>query len=102
MIEAKRGFDEFNKVSATSKIVATDLGNAVSRVIVQFGRRMFNKALQEAKQFVLEFDNAMTTIQMITLKTDEEIAKRGDSLIQTSLDMKVSVSDVTSAAADLW
>lgn len=63
---------------------------------------MFQKAIQEAKRFVQEFDSAMTEIQMITGKTDAEIGQLGDGLIQTALDMKVSVADVTSAAANLY
>ena len=63
---------------------------------------MFQKAIQEAKRFVQEYDAAMTEIQMVTMKTDAEIASLGSSLIQTAIDMKVSVSDVTSAATDLY
>lgn len=59
-------------------------------------------AIQEAKRFVLEFDAAMTEIQMVTLKTDAALANLGDGLIQTAIDMKVSVSDVTSAATTLY
>ena len=39
---------------------------------------------------------------MVTMKTDEEISALGSSLIQTAIDMKVSVSDVTSAATELY
>ena len=99
---AQKGFKLFSSGATTGAMALQGLGDAAGRVIMQFGRQLFHKALQEAKQFVMEFDSAMTEIQMITLKTDDEIAKLGDQLIQTSMDMKVSVSDVTSAASDLY
>ena len=83
-------------------VTMNNVGESVGRVISQFGRQMFNKAMQEAKRFVQEYDAAMTEIQMITGKTDTEIATLGSGLIQTAIDMKVSVSDVTSAASDLY
>ena len=99
---AQKGFKLFSSGATTVTMALQGLGDAAGRVIMQFGRQLFHKALQEAKKFVVEFDSAMTEIQMITLKTDDEIAKLGDRLIQTSMDMKVSVSDVTSAASDLY
>lgn len=83
-------------------VAMNNVGKSVDRVISQFGRQMFQKAMQEAKRFVQEYDAAMTEIQMITGKTDAEIATLGSGLIQTAIDMKVSVSDVTSAASDLY
>ena len=82
--------------------VFANVGESVGRVISQFGRQMFQKAIQEAKRFVQEYDAAMTEIQMVTGKTDAEISSLGSSLIQTAIDMKVSVSDVTTAATDLY
>ena len=82
--------------------VFTEVGGRIGNVFSQFGRQMFQKAIQEAKRFVQEYDAAMTEIQMVTMKTDSEIASLGSSLIQTAIDMKVSVSDVTSAATDLY
>ena len=63
---------------------------------------MFQKAIQEAKRFVQEYDAAMTEIQMVTGKTDAEISALGSSLVQTAIDMKVGVSDVTTAATELY
>lgn len=85
---------------ATTAVV--NIGEAVTNVATQFGRQLFQKAIQEAKQFVQQYDAAMTEIQMITGKTSSEISTLGSSLIQTAIDMKVSVSDVTSAASDLY
>lgn len=86
------------KLLAVSQTVST----SISRVFSRFSYRFFMTIINEIKTFVKQFDAAMTTIQMITGKTDGEIDKLGKSLIQTALDMKVSVADVTSAAADLY
>lgn len=85
-----------------ARTAVLQIGEAVTNVAGRFARQLFHQAIQEAKRFVMEFDKAMTEIQMITTKTADEIASLGDSLIQTAINMKVSVSDVTSAAADLY
>ena len=45
---------------------------------------------------------AMNTIQMITLKTDDQIDKLGDSLIDKAKELKISVSEITQSAATLY
>lgn len=78
------------------------VGAATSRAISRFGSQMFRKAIQEAQRFVQEFDKSMTEIQMITMKTDEQIRQLGSHLIDTALGSGSSVSDVTSAASNLY
>lgn len=78
------------------------MGESVTRVIQQFGRQMFHQAANEVKRFVQQYNADMTTIQMITLKTDEEISNLGADLIDTAIDLKVSVSDVTTAASEIY
>lgn len=80
----------------------SEAGERINQVISQFGRQLFHQAIQEAKRFVVEYDAAMTEIQMITGKTDSEMGQLGSGLIQTAIDMKVGVADVTSAASDLY
>lgn len=75
---------------------------SVSRLASRLGRQMFQKALTEAKRFVKEFSATMTEIQMITLKTDEQISTLGSSLIDTAKNLKVSVSEVSKSAATLY
>lgn len=100
--EAQAAASKLEKTGSAMGFVFAEIGQRIGQVISQFGRQMFQQAIQEAKRFVIEFDTAMTEIQMITMKTDNEIASLGDGLIQTAIDMKVSVSDVTSAAANLY
>ena len=94
--------EAFKGAMGAVSTVLGNLGDAIGRVASQFGRQMFHNAMQEAKRFVQEFDASMTEIQMITGKTDPEMSQLGSDLIQTAIDMKVGVSDVTNAAADLY
>lgn len=85
-------------VLAASQTVSDSIGRLFSR----FGYRFFMSIINEIKRFVKEFDAAMTEIQMVTLKTDGEISKLGDNLIETAINMKVSISEVTSSATALY
>lgn len=100
--EAQAAAKQLEQAGSAVGFVLVDVGQRVGQVIARFGQQLFHQALEEAKKFVVEFDAAMTEIQMVTMKTDEEISELGNSLIQTAVDMKVSVSDVTSAATELY
>lgn len=102
LAECQREMDKLSGSSGKLNAGLTVVGQSVSNVIQQFGRRMFNQAAQEAVQFVQTYDNAMTEIQMVTLKTDEEIASLGDSFIDKAVDLKAGVSEVTTAATALY
>lgn len=77
-------------------------GQSVDRVVQRLGRRLFMKVLQETKRFVQEFNSQMTTIQMITLKTDQQMATLGDGLIAKAQELKVSISEIASSAETLY
>lgn len=102
LANAKVEMESFQGTSGLAKIAIAQLGATTQQVITQFGRRMFQKAIQETKRFVQEYDKDMTTIQMITLKSDSEIGDLGQNLIQKAVDMRASVSETTSAAAELY
>ena len=80
----------------------SSLSMSFQRLAMRLGRQLFYKALAEAKKFVKEFDKSMTTIQMITLKTDSQMSKLGDGLIAQAKNLKVSISEVTKAAEALY
>lgn len=99
---AKVEMESFQGASGLAKIAIAQLGATTQHLITQFGHRMFQRAIQETKRFVQEYDKDMTTIQMITLKSDSEIGSLGQNLIQKAVDMRASVSETTSAAAELY
>lgn len=78
------------------------LGRSINMVMSRFGRQLYQKALTEAKKFVQEFDKTMTSIQMITLKTDGQMSTLGDNLIDKAKELKISVSDVATSAETLY
>lgn len=97
-----RQLRQLRQEATVGRIAFTDFGDAVSRTISQFGRQMFHNAINEVKRFVKEFDSAMTEIQMVTLKTDEEIAKLGQGFIDMAIDLKTPIANVTDAATALY
>ena len=99
---ASEAVQQLTNPMSTASAVATQFGDAIGKLATRLGRQLFQKALQETKRFVQEYDASMTEIQMITLKSDDEISSLGDNLIQSALDMRVNVSDVTSAASNLY
>ena len=102
---ASSAANEMKNFGSSANIMASGVqvaSEAVGRLVQRLSRQLFTKALQEAKKFVQEFDKSMTEIQMITLKSDEQISNLGQNLIQTALDSGTTVSDVTSAAANLY
>lgn len=86
----------------TAATAASMLAQSAQNVAIRFGKQMFQKALQEAKQFVVQWDATMTEIRMVTGKTQEEASSLSAELMQTAIDMKVSPTDVGSAAVDLY
>lgn len=97
--------EAMNHFGSNGGLVATALINishSLEGVVKQFGKRLFHRAFSEAKNFVQEFDKAMTEIQMVTLKSDEQINSLGKNFIQVAQRLKAPVSDVTSAATSLY
>ena len=85
-----------------AKILKTELKSTAGYLTNMFTRRLFQSAISETTNFVKQFDASMNTIQMITLKTDEQISTLGDTLIDKAKEMKVSVSEITQSAATLY
>lgn len=100
--ECQKEMDGLTGASGKVNAGLTVVGQIADRVVTQFAHRVFSQAVNEAQSFVATYDAAMTEIQMVTLKTDEEIAALGDGLIGKAIELKVSVGDVTSAATTLY
>lgn len=84
------------------KAVGTSVTRSVQNIAMRFGRQLFQKALTEAKKFVVEYNRTMTEIQMITLKTDDQMKDLGDGLVSKAKELKISVAEVTKSAATLY
>ena len=78
------------------------IAQSVSRVTQQLGRRIFQKAIQEAKRFVMEFDASMTEIQTITMKSDEQMQDIRSSTIDRAINLRTSVGNVSQVEAALY
>jgi len=99
---AKQEQEEFGASGQEAAAALTVIGTKISAVAKQFGARIWRKAIQETMQFVQQYDAAMTEIQMVTLKSDSEIANIGKGLINSAVEMKAPIADVTSAATALY
>lgn len=85
-----------------AEAAAAQFSTVLSNLSKRLGRQLFNKALQETKRFVKEYNAAMTNIQMITLKSDSEMSTLGDGLIAKAQELKISISEVTQMATELY
>ena len=102
LAECEKQMHSLSGSTGTADAVLSAMGQTAARVVSQFGRQMFSRAMNEAKQFTMSYDAAMTEIQMVTLKTDEEIDALGDSLIDKAVELKAPVKDITDAATALY
>ena len=85
-----------------AKVLKTEFKSTFGYMSNMLTRRLFQSAISETTNFVKQFDASMNTIQMITLKTDEQISTLGDTLIDKAKEMKVSVAEITQSAATLY
>ena len=98
--------DEFAKQATTTSLATkqlfTTVESSLGRVMQRFGRQIFNKAVQETKKFVKEFNASMVEIQAITMKTDDQMSDVRSRTLQTAVDLHTSVSNVSSTEAALY
>lgn len=84
------------------KAVGQSMSRSITNIATRFGRQLYQKALTEAKKFVVEYNRTMTEIQMITLKTDDQMSSLGDGLVAKAKELKVSIADISKSAATLY
>jgi len=103
--EIKRTQQELNGLSGAGNAVNATfdtIGQTITRFTQRIGRQMFQKALQETKRFIKEFDSSMNEIQAITLKGDQAMASVRSNTINKALNLRTSVSNVASTEAALY
>ena len=88
--------------AAAFKDISKSAINMGSRAITNFGRSVFNSAINEAKNFVRQYDALMNEIQTITMKTGDEMSVIATETVQQALELKASVTDVATIKADLY
>ena len=88
--------------AAAFKDISKSAINMGSRAITNFGRSIFNSAINEAKNFVRQYDALMNEIQTITMKTGDEMSVIATETVQQALELKASVTDVATIKADLY
>ena len=75
---------------------------AVERFVTRIGRQVLQRAINEARQFVLQFSTEMSQIQAITLKSDDEmVAERAKNISQAQT-LHTTVSNVAATRAALY
>lgn len=99
---AGQAIEQLSNPMSTVSAITAQFGDVVGRLATRLGRQLFRKALNEAKKFVQEFDKSMTTIQMITLKSDSQMSTLGDGLIAKAKELKISISEITQSAETLY
>ena len=82
--------------------VINSVVGSMQNMVNMYARQFVRKMISSATQFVKTYDSTMTEIQMVTLKTDSEIASLGETMLQTAEDLKVSFSDVSKVTIELY
>lgn len=102
LANCKKEMKGLSGLSGKANAAVSVIGQTAANVIGQFGRRLTHQAIQEIQNFVVSFDAAMTEIQMVTLKTDDEISVLGESLVDKAVELRASVDEITTAATALY
>lgn len=86
------------KIASGVDALKASMGN----MMTMYARRFARQLVQQAAQFVKQYDAAITEIQVVTRKSDEEVNKLGDDMMKVAKDLKVSFSDVAKATTELY
>ena len=100
--DARAEMESLNKQGVSVGDVFGAFGQTLGMVAQRLGRQFFQKALQETKRFVKEFDASMNEIQAITMKSNEEMAPLRSQTINRAIGLRTSVSNVATTEAALY
>lgn len=90
--------NKHTKIAAGAEAMIASMNN----MITMYARRFARQLVQQAAQFVKQYDAAITEIQVVTRKSDEEVNQLGENMMQVAKDLKVSFSDVAKATTELY
>lgn len=93
------------KLSGANGVLSAGLNTitaGVGRVAQQFGRRLFQQALNEARQFVMQYNASMTEIQAITMKTHDEMQTLRSGVVNKAINLRASTSEVADVTSALY
>lgn len=99
---AQKQLDSFGnshtKIASGVDALKASMGN----MMTIYARRFARQLIQQAAQFVKQYDAAITEIQVVTRKSDEEVNKLGNDMMKVAKDLKVNFSDVAKATTELY
>lgn len=99
---AEKQLKSFNSASLICGNVVQNLNAMLESFVTRIGRRLFQKAIQEATSFVKQFNQDMIEIQMITGKSDSEMTAERSKTLTQAKDLSTTVSNVTTVRKALY
>ncbi len=99
---AKNAGSSVTQIGTAFSMMGQSAVSAVSKIMTTQITKWINQAINQAIQFVQQWDAAMTQIQTITMKTDEEMEAFSQDTMQQAIDLKASSSDVATIKAGLY
>ena len=90
--------NKHTKIASGAEAMVASMNN----MITMYARRFARQLVQQAAQFVKQYDAAITEIQVVTRKSDEEVNQLGENMMKVAKDLKVSFSDVAKATTELY
>lgn len=90
--------NKHTKIASGAEAMIASMNN----MITMYARRFARQLVQQAAQFVKQYDAAITEIQVVTRKSDEEVDQLGNDMMKVAKDLKVSFSDVAKATTELY
>lgn len=114
--EAEASLQGYTQAAASARAEMENFGNGsnlmaaglkridetLTSVVPRLGRQVFQKALQEARQFVQQFDSSINEIQAITMKSGGDMQGIRSQTIDKAINLRTSVSNVAGVEAALY
>lgn len=90
--------NKHTKIASGAEAMIASMNN----MITMYARRFARQLVQQAAQFVKQYNAAIKEIQVVTRKSDEEVNQLGENMMKVAKDLKVSFSDVAKATTALY